>query len=90
MEEKIESKITSLVEYIISKPNEAITLDDYTILAAEMKDARFRREQEQSNDRYTKLVASLIPGFGSAVPAAEPAVKPAKTAKEKLNELGKK
>ena len=73
MEEKIQNKITSLVEYIISKPNEALTLDDYTILAAEVKEARFRREQEANNDRYTKLMASIIPGFGCAVPA-EPSV----------------
>ena len=76
MEEKIESKVTSLVEYIISKPNEAITLDDYTIMASELKDARFRREQEASNDRYTKLLATIVPGFGGvAAPVVEPAVK---------------
>ena len=75
MEEKIESKITSLVEYIISKPNEALTLDDYTILAAELKDARFRREQGESNDRYAKLLATIVPNFGIAAPTTEPAVK---------------
>jgi hypothetical protein len=75
MEEKIESKITSLVEYIIGKPNEAVTLDDYTILAAELKDARFRREQGESNDRYAKLLATIVPGFGCAAPTTEPAVK---------------
>ena len=75
MEEKIKSKITSLVEYIIGKPNEAVTLDDYTILAAELKDARFRREQGESNDRYAKLLATIVPGFGCAAPATEPAVK---------------
>lgn len=75
MEEKIESKITSLVEYIIGKPNEAMALDDYTILAAELKDARFRREQGESNDRYAKLLATIVPGFGCAAPATEPAAK---------------
>ena len=73
MEEKIESKITSLVEYIISKPNEAITLDDYTILAAELKDIRFRKDQEASSDRFNKLMASVVGGFGS-VGSPEPAV----------------
>ena len=87
MEEKIESKIRAVVEYIISKPAEAITLDDYTILSAEMKDVRFRREQEQSNDKFSSIMASLVSGFGSPAPAAEPR---RKTAREKLNELGKK
>ncbi len=73
MEEKIQAKITGLVEYIISKPNEAMTLDDYTILAAELKDIRFRKDQEASNDRFTKLMASVVGGFGSAG-SSEPAV----------------
>lgn len=73
MEEKIQEKLTGLVEYIISKPNEAISLDDYTILAAEVKEARFRREQEANNDRFTKLMASIVPGFGCTAPA-EPSV----------------
>lgn len=73
MEEKIESKIAGLVEYIIGKPNEAVTLDDYTILAAELKDIRFRKEQEASSDRLNKLMASVVGGFGCAAPA-EPAV----------------
>ena len=73
MEEKIQEKLTGLVEYIIGKPNEAISLDDYTILAAELKDIRFRRDQEASNDKFTKLMASVVGGFGCAAPA-EPAV----------------
>ena len=78
MEEKIQAKITGLVEYIISKPNEAITLDDYTILAAEVKDARFRREQAEQGDRFNKLLAAVIPSFNG------PEVKPvAKTGEAK-------
>ena len=35
MEEKILDKVVSLVNYLIAKPNEAFTYDDYMILAAE-------------------------------------------------------
>ena len=68
MEERIQEKINALVEHIIRKPVEAVTGEDYAILSAELKDARFRREQGDSNDKFTKLLASFIP---AAVPAAE-------------------
>lgn len=68
MEERIQEKINALVEHIISKPVEAVTSEDYAILSAELRDARFRREQGDNNDKFTKLLASFIP---AAVPAAE-------------------
>lgn len=68
MEEKIQEKINALVDYIVSMPVESLTMDDYMILSSELKDARFRREQGDSNDKFTKLLASFIP---SAVPAVE-------------------
>jgi len=67
MEEKIQEKINALVEYIISKPVEAVTSEDYMILSAELKDARFRREQGDNNDKFTKLLASFIPSVAPAV-----------------------
>jgi hypothetical protein len=61
MEEKIESKMTEVVKYIIGKPKETITADDYMILASELKDARFRREQAEQGDRMGKLLAAVFP-----------------------------
>lgn len=61
MIEKIESKMTEVVEYIIGKPKETITADDYMILASELKDARFRREQAEQGDRMAKLMAAVFP-----------------------------
>ena len=49
MEEKIESKMTEVVEYILTKPKETITADEYMILASELKDARFRLEIGSTN-----------------------------------------
>ena len=66
MEEKIQEKINALVDYIVSMPVESLTMDDYMILSSELKDARFRREQGDSNDKLTKLLASFVP---AAVPA---------------------
>lgn len=88
MEEKIESKMTEVVEYILTKPKETITADEYMILASELKDARFRREQAEQGDRFAKLLATVFPTFNG--PDVKPATKTTKTATAKLNELGKK
>lgn len=77
MEEKIEKKMTEVVEYIIGKPKETITADDYMILAAELKDVRFRMEQAEQGDRMGKLLAAVFPGVAPAVPEVKAAV-PAK------------
>ena len=63
MEEKIESKMTEVVEYILTKPKETITADEYMILASELKDARFRREQAEQGDKFAKLLATVFPTF---------------------------
>ena len=60
MEEKITNKMTEVVEYILSKPKETITADEYMILASELKDARFRREQAEQGDRMGKLRAAVL------------------------------
>ena len=83
MEEKIESKMTEVVEYIIGKPKETITADDYMILASELKDARFRREQAEQGDRMSKLLAAVFPPAADVknlVPGK--AVTPAKVVKK--------
>ena len=82
MEAKIENKMTEVVEYIIGKPKETITADDYMILASELKDIRFRREQAESGDRMAKLMAAVFPAAD-----VKPAV-PAKTVR-KVSELGR-
>ena len=88
MEEKIERKMTEVVEYILTKPKETITADEYMILSSELKDARFRREQAEQGDRFNKLLAAVIPSFTDH--DIKPATKTTKTATAKLSELGKK
>lgn len=66
MEEKIIAKIEEVVDFIISKPASEVTLNDYTILHEEIKDIRFRREQEASSERLRQLMAATGSGcFGS-------------------------
>ena len=77
MEEKIEKKMSEIVEYILGKPKETITADEYMILASELKDARFRREQAEQGDKFGKLLAAVFPGTAPTVPEVKAAV-PAK------------
>ena len=80
MEEKIERKMTEVVEYILTKPKETITADEYMILASEKKDLRFRREQAEQGDRMGQLLSAVFPGFGGpdVVPVKESAKSPVK------------
>ena len=48
MEEKILEKVASLVNYLIAKPNEAFTYDDYMILASEFRDIRAAAGEKQT------------------------------------------
>ena len=66
MRERIEEKIEAIVDLIINKPTEEITLDDYTILSAELRDIRFREEQEANKSKLAELVATSFASGGFA------------------------
>lgn len=68
MKERIEGKINEIIEFIINKPTEEITLDDYTVLTNELHDIRFKEAQAEHGKRMAELMAAGFPaaGFGSA------------------------
>lgn len=68
MKEKIEQKIGSIVEYILGKPESAITWEDYEILASELRDIRFREQQAEQSERTAKLMATALSGTVCGVP----------------------
>ena len=63
--EKLETKIESLMDYLVSKRNEEITSDDYLMMSSELRDIRFREKQvidEARNDeRMEKLMGMVNP-----------------------------
>ena len=63
MKEKIENKIAEIVDYIISKPSEEVTLDEYTILQNELKEIAVRESQTDHNKRMAELL-SIVSGTG--------------------------
>ena len=66
MKEKIEKKIESIVDYIISKPDSEITPDDYMIIASEVRDIRFRESESVKEGRMERLLANGFSAFAGA------------------------
>ena len=71
MKAKIEAKIEKIVDYIISKPESEITRDDYEIIAAEVKDIRFREDEKEREAKLERLLA-----MGGFAPAAAGQITP--------------
>ena len=59
---QIDEKIKEIVDNIISKPTDEITLDDYTIL----RDVRIMESESDTRERMERLASMAVSGFGSA------------------------
>ena len=59
---KIDEKIEKIVDHIIGKPEDAISLDDYTIL----RDIRSMESEADTRERMERLASMAFSGFGSA------------------------
>ena len=51
MIEKLEHKIDEVLDYIINKPADRITPEDFAIMAGELKERRFRESSKQQRDK---------------------------------------
>ena len=60
MKEKIEKKIEEIINYIIAKPEDKITADDYMILASEVRDIRFREHQDAAERKSDRRMEQLM------------------------------
>lgn len=60
MKERIEEKINAVVEYILSKPESAVTPEEYGILANELLRIHNREETAERTKRMAELVASTL------------------------------
>lgn len=63
MKEKLESKIEAIINFIINKPEEKITQEDYNILSSELRDIRFREQQADNEKRISELMAIACPNY---------------------------
>ena len=60
MKERIESKIEEIVDYIINKPVEEVTLDDYTVLTNELKGIEYKQTQSDNSKRMAELMSTMV------------------------------
>lgn len=60
MKEKLEAKIEEILNYLMSKPVESITNEDYTILAGELRDIRYRESEVDRNKKFADSMAALM------------------------------
>lgn len=59
MKDTIEAKIRDLVNCIINKPIEEVTLDDYTILTNELREIHNQESQAANGQRMAELMGLL-------------------------------
>ena len=59
---KIDEKLEKIVDNIISKQEDEITLDDYTIL----RDVRSIESESDTRERMERLASMAVSGFVSA------------------------
>ena len=59
MKEAIEIKIEELVNHIINKPVEDVTLDDYTILTNELREIQNKESQAANGQRMAELMGLI-------------------------------
>ena len=60
MKERIEEKINAVVEYILSKPETAVTPEEYGILANELLRIQNREDAAERTKRMAELVANTF------------------------------
>lgn len=66
MKERLENKIEAIIDFIINKPEEKITQEDYTILSSELRDIRFRESQAENGKRMAELISIAYPCFSAS------------------------
>lgn len=60
MKEKIDKKLIELVEYILSKPIEAVTKEDYEVITAERRRLVYEADSAESKKKMQELLFSTM------------------------------
>lgn len=60
MIEKLETKIDEVLDYIISKPVEQITGEDFAILTTELKERRFRDASDKQREKNADILRQFM------------------------------
>ena len=72
MREKIEKKITDIIDFIISKDVDKITYNEYRILDNKLSSMKLEEESKERNKHFAEMMASTFAGsFGGPTPLPE-------------------
>lgn len=73
MKEKIEAKITEIIEAIIAKDVKDITYNEYRILDNKLCSIKFEEESKRKNEELASLMAkTFTSGMSSCIPMPLP------------------
>lgn len=59
MKNRIEAKIELLIDYIISKPLDEITIDDYSILLSELHEIQYMKRVIANEKQMLELISKI-------------------------------
>ena len=72
MKEKIENKITEIIDYITSKDAKHISYNEYRILDSKLSSIKYEEESKERNKHFAEMMASTFAGsFGGPTPLPE-------------------
>lgn len=60
MIEKLTTKIDEVLDYIISKPANEITPEEFAIMATELKERRFQENSEKQRDKSAEMLRLIM------------------------------
>ena len=63
MKEKIESKITEIINYITDKPVSSISKEEYDILSAEYRRIKYEADAKEKSKKLTEMMVETL-GYG--------------------------
>ena len=73
MKEKIENKITEIIDYITSKDAKHISYNEYRILDSKLSSIKYEEESKERNKHFAEMMASTFAGsFSGSKPLPEP------------------
>ena len=68
MKELINNKLVEIIKYIIDKPVDQITYNEYCILDSKLKSMEYKENQERNREDYNLLLGKLMTNSLDPVP----------------------
>lgn len=60
MRNKVEAKLLNLLEYIVNKPVEQLTPDDYMVLSSELRRLKYEEDAAEKNKHLAEAMSAVF------------------------------